>query len=347
MVIIIYRPGGGATGPSAFSLAPRRPAGEVSSEPQFTLYLGTNSGPYQTTENGTVILPPIPIEWIIAPRNVTAGQCPTRANNLALFGITNAIAAALVLVLGCRPLVRFLTRGLLGQPSKYSPYWTWSLSFAMQVVSNVVVSHLIVSTPGYEHLSMLNVFALYSARPRLNQILTGLLRIFVGPISIKGSLAVSEKPKRTDELPARSNSPRFRYDEYLRWQARQAGTSSDSPTVEWIYTDSYVATSVGELFLQLVSAIFIGVTWRRFPNDPIREHMKDYVNFMLAAPVLTLVGWLFVPIWLRRSRGLWRHESVLCLSLITAVFFMAVPGFFTYGVAWRYWDEFLTLPGSL
>jgi len=92
------------------------------------------------------------------------------------------------------------------------------------VASNAAVLYLIVTTPGYKHLSMVNVFALYSSRPRVNQIWTGLLRAYIGPV------AVGEKVDVGGE----------------------AG--------EYVYTDSYVSTLVGELFLQILSAVFIGVT---------------------------------------------------------------------------------------
>ncbi|KAK4235249.1 hypothetical protein C8A03DRAFT_17989 [Achaetomium macrosporum] len=262
IIVWEWRPGPASVDP--FSRTPKAPAGQASTKPEFSWYVGVNTGPYRTTDNGTVVLPPIPIEWIIAPRNVTAGLCPTRIDNLHLFGITNAIFLVLALFVGCRPLVRFATRGLLGQPSRYSPYWTWLISFALQVGSNAIVSHLIVSTPGYEHLSMLNVFALYSSRPRINQLWGGLLRLFVGPVRVPESMAVSGSTKR--------NQP------------------GGPPESEWIYTDSYVSSSVSEFVLQLISAIFVGITWRRFPNEPIREHMEDRVNLMLAAPALVLVG---------------------------------------------------------
>lgn len=385
-------PAPGLKGPSYESTV-KRPAGEVASDPNFTLYLGTNTGPYQTADNGTLILPPIPIEWIVAPRNVTVAQCPSRSDNLELFGITNAIAATLVLLTGCRPLVRFLTRGWLGNPSKYSALWTWTIAFAFQISSNAVISHLIVRTPGYEHLSMLNVFALYSSRPRLNQTWAALLRLLVGPIYLRGRLAfLAQSEKKDKRVDASQNekgvtslkekiSAVFRknkattalgknkkgtaleqgrsgygYDEYLRWRTAQAKFYPELATrtlrrddgPEYVYTDSYVATSISEFFLQLVSAIFIGITWRRFPNEAIREHMKSNVNCMLAAPALSLFSWVLVPIWLKRDvRWLRDDDHPRVAALGRAILVLFVTGIFTYGVAWRYWSDFLKLPGSL
>ncbi|KAK3903630.1 hypothetical protein C8A05DRAFT_32612 [Staphylotrichum tortipilum] len=306
--------------------------GQASTTPEFTWYLGVNSGPYKTTDNGTVVLPPVPIEWIIAPRNVTAGQCPTASDNLRLFGFTNFIVMFLILFVGCRPLISLLARGLLGQPSRYSPYWTWLVSFGLQAGANAIISYLIISSPGYEHLSMLNVFALYSSRPRIGLLWTAMLRIFVRPVRVPGSVAVSEKKKRPKGEKSGGRAP-----------------PPPLPQHEWIYTDSYIATSVSEFLLQLVSAVFVGVTWRRFPNQPICEHMEGRVNLMLAAPALALLGWGLVPIWHGRSRGL---DERLMLDTFaarvgTAVAFMAFTSAFTYAVPWVYWAEFLKLPGSL
>ncbi|KAK0740087.1 hypothetical protein B0T18DRAFT_448814 [Schizothecium vesticola] len=356
--IIIISSGGGSSKPappSAFSLAPKRPAGQVDSRPQFNLYLGVNTGPYQRNST-SVILPPIPIEWIIAPYNVTAGQCPTRAANLGLFAITNLIVFALIIILGCRPLVRFLTGGLLGQPNRWSKYWTWLFSFGLQVGSNAIVSYLIVSTPGYEHLSMLNVFALYSSRPRINQIWTGLLRTIIGPIRITDKFAIKEKPISSAEPPRRKKGslPRRAYNWATgnwtpgqEWSAPSYGYDWSDPSREWIYTDSYISTSIAELCLQLISAVFIGVTWSRFPNEPIREHMENYYNYMLAAPAMAFIGWGLVPIWRGRLRDVCRDRFGVCWEIVLVCCFLGFCGFFTYGVAWRFWAEFLLLPGSL
>ncbi len=124
----------------------------------FVLHPTVQLSPADGRSSNGLNLPPIPIEWIIAPLNVTDGQCLNISQNLQLFGITNILVMTLIVFLGCRPLTRYLTWGFLGSPNGYSPYWTWLVSFALQAGSNAVVPKLIVTTPGYEHLSMLNVF---------------------------------------------------------------------------------------------------------------------------------------------------------------------------------------------
>jgi hypothetical protein len=347
--------------PDAFLSAVKRPAGDVAPDPEFTLYLGTNTGPYKMADNGSVILPPIPIEWIISPQNVTVGQCPSRTDNLQLFGITNVIVLALALVLGCRPLLRYITRGLFGRPSKKSWIWSWIISCGLQVASNAIVSHLVVTTPGYEHLSMVNVFALYSSRPRINQLWMAILRLVVGPIYLRGYLAFLrpttkvKTPPTQDQgtaVPLKPAALRYQYDEYRNWHSRaevqevQITEFENVSEPEWVYTDSYVTTCIAELILHLISAVFIGVTWRRFPNVPIREFMKTDVNLMIAAPALALFSWVCVPIWLRRNKGILEDPNpLICLSLF--IFILVIPAVFTYGVAWKYWGDFLQLPGSL
>ncbi|KAM7191937.1 hypothetical protein V8F20_009061 [Naviculisporaceae sp. PSN 640] len=423
-----------------FEVVPKAPAGQRDTRPEFTIYMGVNTGPYNTTENGTLILPPIPIEWIVAPRvtNLSSTSndsstaefsvtCPSRGDNLRLFGITNLIVSALILIIGCRPLIRILTGGLLGAPTKWSKYWTWIISMGLTIGSNALVSKLIVDTPGYEHLSMLNVFALYSSRPRINQIWTGILRLLVGPITVRGRGRVEGKRKkevaRNGEesvvgstvsygggrwgptmrpgTTAKASTAGGRYVMKIdrhgngtwQWENPTIGTRKGATTSrvassekknegnvkwwnlarrkwqdstrkkgndyeyeddysteeEWIYTDSYIATSIAEFVIQLISAIFIGITWRRFPNEPIRNHMQNYYNYMLAAPALSLVGWVFIPIWWKRNRGSARYagDRVKTIDFFLCLFFLGLPGFFTYGVAWRYWAEFLLLPGSL
>lgn len=125
-------------------------------------------------------LPPIPIEWIIAPLNATATQCPTSAATLRTFGVTNAVVVVLAIITGCRPLVQKLTRGLLGSRGGSSVKYMWMLSLAPQLLANLSLSLLITKTPGYGHLSLLNVFALYSARPRVSLIMLALLRVCMG-----------------------------------------------------------------------------------------------------------------------------------------------------------------------
>jgi nitroreductase len=117
---------------------------------------------------------------------------------------------------------------------------------------------------------------------------------------------------------------------------------------EWIYTDSYIATAISEFFVQLISAVFVGVTWRRFPNEVIRDHMKARVNCLLAAPAMAFLGWFMVPIWNNRNSFAIRGSEPGWVGVtIYAVLYLGVVGLMTYGASWYYWTGFLNLPGSL
>ncbi|KLU91765.1 hypothetical protein MAPG_10714 [Magnaporthiopsis poae ATCC 64411] len=133
IVIITTRPEPGAAvdWEAEFKAASKAPAGEVSGKPEFRLYLGVNSGSYAIAPNGSLIFPPVPIEWIVALFNVTDGQCHTASKNLTLFGAINLLVIAIILFTGCRPFIRFFIRGLFGQPGKYSVFWTWIFVFGL------------------------------------------------------------------------------------------------------------------------------------------------------------------------------------------------------------------------
>jgi len=355
-VIIVTSGRGGSSRVKAGSNF-KLPAGDThsaaSTDPRINVYLGVNTGPYQS-DNGTVILPPIPIEWIIAPQNVSDGQCPTRSDNLELFGFTNLIVAALIVIFGCRPLIHLLTGGVLGNPSKFkSAFWTWIFAFGLQVGANAIISRMIVTTPGYEHLSMINVFALYSSRPRLNLLFSAYLRMYVGPVHTGKRrfqnaklLNFFRRGKKGDD----NGDSSARKEANNAYHNRYAVVIEET---EWVYTDSYIATAIGEVFVQLISAIFVGVTWHRFPNEIIRDHMKSRVNCLLAAPAMAFLGWFLVPIFVNRKsfptgEGVIYTSGTLWVGVtIYAIIYSAIVGTMTYGVSWYYWTEFLNLPGSL
>ena len=140
MAIVIVESGGGGGGYISYSDARdagATPAGVfVDDDPRIIPYLGFNNGSYSSSS--TARLPPIPLEWVIAPLNVTAGQCPTAEQTKLAFGITNAVVAVLTLVFGCRPILHYLSRGWLGKKGGKGVLWTWIISFALQLLSNVL-----------------------------------------------------------------------------------------------------------------------------------------------------------------------------------------------------------------
>ncbi|WAO91770.1 Hypothetical protein NCS54_00925200 [Fusarium falciforme] len=111
---------------------------------------------------------------------------------------------------------------------------------------------------------------------------------------------------------------------------------------EYIFADSYIGISVAEVILHIVMASFIGVTWRRFPNDPIKEWMKPLTTYMQVVPaILFLAVALVVPIWRRSGHPSWFNASFW--DIVLACFFFGT----VYAAPWAYWAHFLELPGSL
>ncbi|KAK2757479.1 hypothetical protein CKAH01_05736 [Colletotrichum kahawae] len=109
---------------------------------------------------------------------------------------------------------------------------------------------------------------------------------------------------------------------------------------EYVYADSYRSTIVAEMVLHIISAVFIGVTWHRFPNEIIKTYMKPKTIFMqVATGILALSAIFVVPIYWKSNRYI-KHSWLWALAALLA--------FGTVCAAPRvYWHYSLKLPGSL
>ncbi|KAF4914313.1 hypothetical protein CGCF415_v002332 [Colletotrichum fructicola] len=86
-------------------------------------------------------------------------------------------------------------------------------------------------------------------------------------------------------------------------QTTETENASDPLEREYVYFDSYRSTVVAEIILHLISAVFVGVTWERFPNSIIKKHMKVNVWLMAIAPAFLFGTALFaIPLYWRRDR---------------------------------------------
>lgn len=110
---------------------------------------------------------------------------------------------------------------------------------------------------------------------------------------------------------------------------------------EYVYTESYISSAIGELLLQIIAAAFVGTTWKRFPNEPIKDHMSGALVYMEIVPVITLICLMVVPFWHRNPKA--REARDRCVYAIIAVFFFTT----VITASWVYWIMFLDLPGSL
>ncbi|KAI9776987.1 MAG: hypothetical protein M1839_009131 [Geoglossum umbratile] len=305
MIIIYFTSGGGSK--------PRPPP------PKPFVYGGVYYDPSGNTSNP--LLPPIPKEWVLAPLNSTFNRnCSPVKATLLSFGITNAIIAAIVLVIGCRPIVNKLTLGVFGGGRSKAPYWSWVFTVALQIVANLLIAITITHTDGYRHLSMLNVLALYSARPRISIIWLGILRIMV-----------RVRPRR----PAGARSLREKFWSFFNIKE-----------TEHVYWSSFVPNAIAEVCMQIFSAVFIGVTWHRFPNPEIKAHMKSSMNAMFTAPALTALA-IIGPIvgrkeaFSKKNQGRIRGRLVCLLILFLPLVSVGYAG------SWVFFSNFLYLPDNM
>ncbi|KAK0726609.1 hypothetical protein B0T21DRAFT_371915 [Apiosordaria backusii] len=307
-----------------------------------------------STGNETeVVLPPIPIEWIIAPRNITSSdQCPNAGATIATFAATDLILAVFLIVTAARPLVYRATFHIFGKRGGYGAYWTWVMWLVLQVMGNVGAALLVVRSEGYEHLEFLKVFALYLSRPRLKAWWLAILRTLFSC----GARRFPDGNKRLEE----ERKEEVEKVDLLDWE--KYGYKER----EHIYVDAYISAALVEIIFQITAAVFIGVTWERFPNEVIKQFMQPSLRYMFAVPGLTLVAILVgVPIW-RLTGETWNWKEIVDRHPLTGKvvrrrslkwgmacyrFWWVVWGclFYipVYSAAWVYWTHFLTLPGAL
>ncbi|RFN54466.1 hypothetical protein FIE12Z_1254 [Fusarium flagelliforme] len=110
---------------------------------------------------------------------------------------------------------------------------------------------------------------------------------------------------------------------------------------EFVYAESYISSAIGELLLQIIAAAFVGTTWKRFPNEPIKDYMHPALIYVEVVPAITLVCLMVVPFW-HRSPKVREGCDRVAYAIVTALFFTTV-----ITASWVYWTMFLSLPGSL
>lgn len=310
-------------------------------------YIGINTGSYGGISEA--VLPPVPFEWIVSPdAGRVTDSCPNGDKILTFFGVSEAVICILVPIFSYRPLVHRLSRGRLGRRTKNSVALTWTITFTCQLLANAIIAGMVGNTPGYGHLNMLHIFTVYMTRPRFHFIVLALLRSLVGV----------KRPREWDK----TTIIKRRLDD----------------RVEFPFTDSYLVVAASEMLILIISAIFTGVTWHRYPkfDTSAREYMNDHVNYVSSTPgvmMLCLLG--FVPIYKRygdafpiegRRYETGRHwgarvaaDGTARVGLKTnvnkgaavkrvgsAVAAAALMGYVTL-VQWSYWTRFLELPGVL
>ncbi|EEU38270.1 uncharacterized protein NECHADRAFT_77066 [Fusarium vanettenii 77-13-4] len=111
---------------------------------------------------------------------------------------------------------------------------------------------------------------------------------------------------------------------------------------DYSFMTAYFSLAVVEVILHIMSATFVGITWSRYPNEPIKEYMSPVTMYMqVAAGILVLCVLLVAPIWRRSKDPQWLPSFFLDFVLLF-LFFGVV-----YAAPWAYWGMFLQLPGPL
>ncbi|KAJ0384381.1 hypothetical protein COL922a_008486 [Colletotrichum nupharicola] len=227
-------------------------------------------------------------------------------------------------------------------------YNATSTHLIMTLGANLINSFVVVGTEGYKHLSWDIIFALYASRPRINMLVVALLRVFAAVRTSDWSQTANYKPVEKEELENQNTT--YSGSEFTIKDGPDDGSASERLIIkvngtgtlekEYVYIDSYRSTVVAEMILNIISAVFIGITWGRFPNEVIKDYMKFKTTFMEVAPAIVFVGAILaIPVYWRRDKHVgdkWRR------GLGTAVFFGGA-----YAAPWVYWNYFLQLPGSL
>ncbi|KAH0427695.1 hypothetical protein CcaCcLH18_09526 [Colletotrichum camelliae] len=334
-----------------------KPAGQYEPSIGRWLILGNTASYFALREGASDFeeLPPIPVEWIIAPNSnssVSAGQCPSMGETINSFVISDVVSGVITVFICCRPILKKITGGVFGKlPDKNSRccssmWYSWLVGFSMTFLGNLFASLVVVNTEGYEHLSFAIIFALYASRPRMNLVVVALFRVFVTKrTSDWSNYKPVEKGKAKEQMTEPYSSLLTTADgpgdgSSCEKQAAKTDDIAEPLEKEYVYLDSYRSTLVAEILLHIISGIFTGITWERFPNYIIKDRMQGLVVLMTIAPVFLVGTALFtIPLYWRRDRRLaakWTRAKIGIDLFLTA-----------YVSSWIYWCLFLRLPGSL
>ena len=245
-------------------------AGDLASakSPSIAPYLGVNTG-ISYGDTATQDLPPIPLEWIVSPRDIDK-SCPDGSKVLAWFAITDAVIVCLTILVAHRSFIYHASRRRLGR-RRHSVGFTWTIPFICQLIANAAIAGLVGNSPGYEHLDKANIFTVYLARPRFSYIALALLRTLV-------------TIRRSSE-----------------WDKTKIIQRSRDNRLEFPYADAWITTAISEFLLLIVTAIFTGVTWNRLPGrSEARTFIHDNIGYVSGTPaIMVLCIFVFVPIFIR------------------------------------------------
>jgi len=99
-----------------------------------------------------------------------------------------------------------------------------------------------------------------------------------------------------------------------------------------------VSAATAEVLMDIFSAVFIGVTWHRFPDPEIKARMGATIRLMCAATALTALAALILFACTKDGSRAGRIGALF--------FFLLIEGF-GYVVSWAFFSSFLHLPDNM
>lgn len=261
-----------------------------------------------------------------------------------------AIIFTLILTFtGRQTVVQRLTCGKMGKRGgKGVFYHGWILGLALTLIGNACVAVFITENEGYGHLRLDIVFALLSCRPTLSLPWAAFLRI-VGWRSDGPPQTTRHGNPRADAETQPVTVSEFHGEKPVGAAAILARPDAEppaeaaptAPAGEYVYVNEYISTAIAQLIIQIIASVFIGVTWSRFPNEPIKQYMDGVLIYMELLPLFIAIGMLIVPFWRLDPRWLPRRSRLKYAGFAMVFYVLIITA------PWVYWTYFLSLPGSL
>jgi hypothetical protein len=109
------------------------------------------------------------IPWIWALRSDNPARSGCESAILGIYAAENLCTSLLGLVIGHRPTVHKLTRGLFGKPGSNSARYTWIIGVCLHFAANALIANIIKRTPGYgSDFKIWQLTLFLTTRPRRN-----------------------------------------------------------------------------------------------------------------------------------------------------------------------------------
>lgn len=282
------------------------PAGQYNAS--YDAWLGINSGRYDQHGNGT-LLPPVPIQWIISPTVVESGTCPSVGATAGAFVASDFLSIILIVILCLPPILKKLTFGLIDNCEEKEE-------------TNEPKSSKTEDPKSFKRFTTRWWYAWLI--PLFFELMGNIINAII-VVKSKGYEGLSFG----NIFLVYATRPRFKVWFFSIFRHFKPGRG--------LYS-AYGSMAFAEIVINLMTAIFVGVTWRKFPNKPVADFMDPIAIWVAVTPVILMISVLLVaPLWYDEcfaDRGTDMFAGLLLFGTI-------------YAAYWSYWGLFLQLPGSL